>query len=117
MISPITLLVAVLVALAVSVFLAYGSGFHRGHISGFHEGIDVARDDIGNIDNTYHHWRTKDEKPRFPCELIISMGDEPGVASLRLQEFEDEAQWVEYTKLTDDTMLWYDVVRIAPRIS
>lgn len=114
--SPMTLFIAVLVLLAVAVFLAYGSGFHRGHISGFHEGIDVARDDIDSIDRTYRHWRAKDEKPRFPCELIISIETEPGKASLRLQEFEDEAQWNEYTQLADDTMLWYDVVRIAPRM-
>lgn len=117
MISPMLLLVAVLAALAIITFLAYGSGFHRGHISGFHEGIDVARDDIASIDRTYRYWRTKNERPRFPCELIISIEFEPGKSSLRLQAFDNEAQWNEYTKLVDETMLWYDVLRIAPRKS
>ena len=117
MISPMLLLVAVLVALAIAIFLSYGSGFHRGHVSGFREGIDVARGDIASIDRTYHYWRTKDERPRFPCELIISIEFEPGKSSLRLQAFDNEAQWNEYTQLVDDTMLWYDVLRIAPRKS
>ncbi len=36
---------AIVAIIILVIFLAYGTGFHRGHISGFHEGMDVARDD------------------------------------------------------------------------
>lgn len=117
MISPATLVFSVIVLVAFAAFIAYGSGFHHGHVSGFHEGMDVAKDDINSIDFAYHHWRTRREKPRFPCELIIAMEYEPGKTVLRIQDFENEEQWNEYLKLVDNTMLWYDVVRIAPRMS
>jgi hypothetical protein len=117
MISPATLIFSVIILVAFAAFIAYGSGFHHGHVSGFHEGMDVAKDDIAAINADHTRWRTRREKPRFPCELIIAMEYEPGKTVLRIQDFEDEAQWNEYLKLVDDTMLWYDVVRIAPRMS
>lgn len=115
--SPLTLGFALVVLLAMVAFVAYGSGFHRGHVDGFHDGFDVARDDLKERDAYFHRWNTRCKKPHFPCELLISIEYEPGKWELRLQKFEDEAQWGEYNTLVDEPMLWYDVVRIAPRES
>lgn len=115
MTTAVTAMAIFAVIAALLITAAYGQGHHRGHVSGFHEGLDVARDDIKSIDRMYHTWHMQCVTPHFPCTLVISMNTAPGESAIRIQEFESKEQWNEYLKLADDSLLWYDILRIAPR--
>ena len=115
MISPATLILSVIVLLAFAAFIAYGSGFHHGHVSGFHEGMDVAKDDIAAINADRYHWRTLQDTPRFPCRLIAREQRADGKVDYHTCEFDNAEQWESFgasSKEASVDIVWYDIRRI-----
>jgi len=114
-IPPLTIILAALALAIVIVLLAYGSGFHRGHVSGFHEGLDVARDDIEAIREDHYRWRRLQDTPRFPCRLVTREQRTDLSFFYSVREFDNDKQWgafrdVRYATKTDTQ--WYDLRRI-----
>ncbi len=118
MMPPLTIALAIVALFIVAIFLTYGTGFHRGHISGFHEGMDVARDDIKALKADFRHWHTIKDTPQFPCLIIIrkQLEDSP-TPDYTLWEFENSQQWENvfafYRVHRDVGVLWYDIRRIT----
>lgn len=116
MISPATLIFSVIVLVAFAAFIAYGSGFHHGHVSGFHEGMDVAKDDIAAINADRTRWRTLQDTPRFPCRLVTrEQSNDAMLCSYYISEFDDPTQWESFkasSKEANVEIVWYDIRRI-----
>lgn len=115
MMPPLTIALAIVALFIVAIFLTYGTGFHRGHISGFHEGMDVARDDIKALKADFRHWHTLKDTPRFPCELIIrEVTDDNTIPRYRMHSFADSHQWDIYCRFVfpSSYITWYDIRRI-----
>ena len=116
MISPATLIFSVIILVAFAAFIAYGSGFHHGHVSGFHEGMDVAKDDIAAINADRIRWRTLRDTPRFPCRLVIrEQSNAATLYSYYISEFDNPAQWESFKasgKEANVDIRWYDIRRI-----
>lgn len=115
MIPPLTIVFAALALALVLVFLAYGSGFHSGHVSGFHEGLDVAKDDLNAMREDHYHWRRLQDTPRFPCRLVIREQLADLSFSYYTFKFDNEKQWESFRNLryvTKTNTQWYDLRRI-----
>ncbi len=118
MMPPLTIALAIVALFIVAIFLTYGTGFHRGHISGFHEGMDVARDDIKALKADFRHWHTLEDTPRFNCRILVreQLPNDP-TPEYTLCSFPDSLQWENFCAIYrihhgDIDVTWYDIRRI-----